>query len=287
MPELPDLVYIKSYLDSSVMGRMFTEIRVKQPIVVRTMTAEPIGKALAGAKIRQAEIHGPFLRLDTTGPNALVINLMLAGRLQHQHPSEKPEGFLCVRCTLDDGSALNVCDEKKMTKVYCTRQDEVDSIPKYAAQGIDILSSSFTEERFRSIAKAHTRKQVRVFINDHTSLSAIGNAYADEILFAAKIHPKTFVAKLTSEEVSRLYASIKEVIEWGIQNVFEAHEPIHEKIRSHMRVRNRKGEPCPRCGTTIRREGVRGHDVYFCPSCQPPSRHLFLDWNRTSGSRAV
>jgi formamidopyrimidine-DNA glycosylase len=251
------------------------------------MTEEPIEHAFAGQKILGTEIHGPFMRLDTQAGNALVINLMLAGRLQHQLTGEKTEGHLCLAFNLDDRSALNLCDEKKMAKVYCARQEQVETIPKYAAQGVDILSSSFTEAKFRAIAAANSRKQVRVFINDHTALSAIGNAYADEILFAARLHPKTFVARLTAEDIGNLYRAIHEVITWGIRCVDQAGAPIHQKVRDHMKVRNRKGEPCPRCGTTIRREGVRGHDVFFCPSCQPPSRRLFLDWNHVQGARSA
>jgi formamidopyrimidine-DNA glycosylase len=65
---------------------------------------------------------------------------------------------------------------------------------------------------------------------------------------------------------------------WAVDEVRRAGQPIHIKVRDHLRVRNRHGEPCPRCGTTIRREGVRGYDVFYCPSCQPPTRRHFIDW---------
>ena len=103
---------------------------------------------------------------------------------------------------------------------------------------------------------------------------------ADEILFDAKIHPKTFVYKLPPQEIEQLYNSVLSVMKWGIQKVETAAQPIHVKVREHMKVRNRKGEPCPQCGTTIRREGVRGHDVFFCPTCQPATRRLFIDWKK-------
>jgi len=92
--------------------------------------------------------------------------------------------------------------------------------------------------------------------------------------------PKTFVSKLTEEEISVLFDSIGSVMDWGIREVEKAAQPIHVKVRDHMKVRNRRGEACPRCGTTIRREGVRGYDVFFCPACQPASRKLFIDWKK-------
>ena len=280
MPELPDLLYIKRHLDRLLVGRTVREVSVKQPVLLRNAFDRPVGDLMSGTTILAVGLRGPFLNFRLSGGIELIINLMLAGRLQHQLPGEKPAGYLCAALALDDGSVLNICDEQKMAKVYLVREGEYSRVPKYAAQGIDILGSGFTVEAFRTLANAHRRKQVRVFINDHTALSAIGNAYADEILFEARIHPKTFLSALSAQQVDTLHAAVVAVMARGIDEVGRAAQPIHVKVRDHMRVRNRKGEPCPRCGVTIRREGVRGHDVYFCPSCQPPSRKLFLDWRK-------
>ncbi len=278
MPELPDLVYMQKYLRGTVVGRIVRDIAIKQPVVLRVAIEGSINAILDGRKIEDIDLRGPFIRFGLSGSVDVVMNLMLMGKLQHQHVGEKSEGYLCISLALDDGTALNVSDEQKMAKIYVVRTGEYDDIPKYSTQGIPITSSDFTIERFIALAKKHSRKQVRVFINDHTIMSSIGNAYADEILFDAKIHPKTFVAKLSHDDLVQLFSSIQSVMEWGIKNVESAGQPIHVKVREHMKVRWRKGEPCPRCRTTIRREGVRGHDVFFCPTCQPASRKLFIDW---------
>lgn len=280
MPELPDLLYIQSYLRRKVCNRTVVDVRVKEPIVLRVAVDIPLEAALTGKQIIACDIHGPFLRMGFSGDLDLILNLMLAGKLQHQQPGEKALGHLCFSLSLDDGSKLNLCDKQKMAKAYLVRSGNYALIPKYLTQGVDITDSKFTVQVFRELAKKHSRKQVRVFINDHTILSSIGNAYADEILFDAKIHPKTFVTKLTPQQIDQLYHSILSVMKWGIENVENAAQPIHVKVREHMKVRNRKGEACPRCSTTIRREGVRGHDVFFCPVCQPASRKLFIDWNK-------
>ncbi len=278
MPELPDLLYSKEHLRRSVAGRTITGVTVRQPVVLRVATPEPYSETLVGRAIDTIDVRGPFLRFQLSGNIDIVLNLMLAGRLQHQQHGTKSEGYLCFALSLDDGSAINLCDDQKMAKVYIVRRGEYSTIPRFETQGIDILSPGFTFELFQELARKHSRKQVRVFINDHTIFSAIGNAYADEILFEARIHPKTFVARLTEEDRKRLFAAIGDIMRWGIREVQGAGAPIQVKVREHMRVRNRKGEPCPRCGTTIRREGVRGYDVFFCPRCQPVSRALFIDW---------
>ncbi|MEW6509526.1 MAG: DNA-formamidopyrimidine glycosylase family protein [Bacteroidota bacterium] len=286
MPELPDLLYIVRSLNDVLPGRAIRRVTVKRPVLVRNAIDLPLEQTLFGKSVQSISVHGPFLTFGLSGDIEIIINLMLAGRLQYQRAGEKAEGYLCLSFGLDDGASLNVCDEQQMAKVYIVRKGSYDSVPKYSSQGVDVLSPEFTIERFRDLAAANGRRQVRVFINDHTVLSAIGNAYADEILFEARIHPKTFVGRLSSDEVDRLYAAIKTVLAWGKEEVERSGQPIHVKVRGHMKVRNRKGEPCPRCGTTIRREGVRGHDVFFCPKCQQPTRQLFIDWSNAPHSSA-
>lgn len=279
MPELPDLLFINKYLQSNLVGRTITETSVKQPVTIRMGIDKSFDAALQDRRVAGIELHGPFINFRMTDSVDLILNLMLMGRLQHQKLGEKSPGHICFSLHLDDTTRLHMCDEQKMAKAYVVAHGNFDAIPKYTAQGTDIRSPEFTIDLFRSLASTHSRKQVRVFINDHTIMSSIGNAYADEILFDAKIHPKTFVYKLSPEEIDTLYHSIRSVMDWGIAKVEEVNAPIHRKVREHMKVRNRKGEPCPQCGTTIRREGVRGHDVFFCPTCQPASRALFINWN--------
>lgn len=269
MPELPDLVYIRKYLAREVMDRAITSVTVKQPVVLRVAVEGTVESVLNGKGFESVEIRWPFIRFGLSGSTDLIVNLMLMGKIQHQRTGEKPEGYLCIALRLDNSTQLNICDEQKMAKVYVVPATAHDIIPKYNQQGIDILSGSFTLEVFRSLAGTHSRKQVRVFINDHTIMSSIGNAYADEILFDAGVHPKTFVARLADADIEKLHSSIQSVMRWGIEEVEATHQPIHVKVRDHMKVRYRKDEPCPRCGTTIRREGVRGHDVFFCPACLP------------------
>ena len=285
MPELPDLQYIAEYLNGTVTHRIIISAEIHKPVVLRLAIEGSFQVAVAGKNIESVKIHGPFLTLHIADAFDLVVNLMVAGKIQHQRPGERPQGYRCLSLSLDDESILNVCDPELMAKVYLVPCGEYGIIPKYQTQGIAITESEFTPDRFQQLAQVHSRKQVRVFINDHTIISSIGNAYADEILFEAGIHPKTFVARLSTEDRSRLYEAIRSVMEWGKAEVKKAGKPIHEKVRDHMRVRNRRGESCPRCGTKIRREGVRGHDVFFCPHCQPTSRKLFVDWSKVGGQK--
>jgi formamidopyrimidine-DNA glycosylase len=290
VPELPDLIYILAKLKPRLEWRRITDVAVKEPIVVRMLAAGSFTEILKGKVFNGLIRHGPFLTFSLGGPPAsmsppatppesveLVIHHMLAGRLQLAPCGDKPVAHLCFTLSLDDGSCLRYGDDKRMGKVYVCESGRHEGIPGYDSQGIDILSASFTFQAFEELIRGR-RQQARVFLMDQSALSAIGNAYADEILFSAGIHPKTSCISLSLEERSKLYESIHSVIAWGISEIEEAGQPTEVKVRDYMRVRNRKGEACPVCGTTIRRVGVLGYDSFFCPQCQPATKKQKIPW---------
>lgn len=279
MPELPDLSYIVSRLAPQIAGRRIMDIKVKEPIVIRVLVQDAGGfvGALTGQTFQGLDRRGPFLRFSL-GDRELVMHCMLAGRLQVAGARDKALPGTCLSFFLDDGARLSYADEKKMGKVYLTVPGAYDTIPGFREQGIDILGPDFTFEAFDRLIQGR-RHQARVFIMDQAALSAIGNAYADEILFDARIHPKTSCASLSPEERRTLYDSIRKVMEWGITEVEKADQPIEVKVRDHVKVRNRNGQPCPVCGTTIRRVGVLGYDSFYCPRCQPATRKQFIPWH--------
>ncbi len=268
MPELPDLTYIVKRLAPEIVGRRISGVTVKEPVVIRMMTGGRFADALSGRRLLSLERHGPFL-VFALEDAALVAHLMLSGCWQLASGS-RPTAHECFALALDDGRALRYCDETRMGRIYVGPRDAeaLARIPGFAQQGIDPTSPQFTAEAFGRLIRGR-RSQVRVAIMDQSLISGVGNAYADEILFAARLHPKTRCSELSQDETARLYASIVETMRRGIEAVEAAGQPVEVKVRGHMRVRNRKGQPCPVCGTTIRRTAVLGYDAFFCPSCQP------------------
>ena len=125
----------------------------------------------------------------------------------------------------------------------------------------------------------HRRDQVRVFLLDKKALDSLGNAYADEVLFEAGIHPKTFCRSLSHEDGVRLHDAIVKVMNDAVAEVARRAEPIDVKVRDFLKVRRK--ETCPRCGGKLRTAGVKGMDSWFCPHCQPATRQGFVDWTRT------
>ncbi len=275
MPELPDLVYIEKKLSAALPGKQICGVTITEPIVLRNLIADSFDEALLGARFKSIHRHGPFLVFAFDRAVEIIIHPMLAGRFQLTESAKS--GRAPCFCLNLEGVNFFYLDDKKMGKVYLTAAGEYAAIPRFLDQGVDITSAEFTLEKFREIIKSQ-RTQVRVFLMTQSALSAIGNAYADEILFDARLHPKTFCQKLTPAQIGQLYESIIGVINWGIAEVEKAQQPLEVKVRGHMKVRNRKDQPCPRCGATIRRAGVLGFDSFFCPNCQPPTREQFIDW---------
>jgi formamidopyrimidine-DNA glycosylase len=146
------------------------------------------------------------------------------------------------------------------------------------AGGIDILSPEFTRERFFSLLKRR-RDQVRVFLLDKKALDSIGNAYADEILFEAGVHPKTWCRSLSHDDALHLHDAIVAVMRAAVEEVARRDQPIEVKVRDFLKVRLK--EVCPRCGAKIRKAGVLGMDAYFCPHCQPETRPGLVDFRKT------
>lgn len=290
MPELPDLVYIEKRLHPVVLDRIVRQVDVWEPIVLRVGAPGGFQKALSGKRITGLKRRGPFL-VFAVPPLEMIIHFMLAGRFRLEPGRTgirgKPESERrlsrehCFSLWLDDGAALHYLDPRRMGKVYLVPAGETGGIPGFDSQGRDVLSDQLTLEAF-SQALEGRRQQVRVFLLDQSALSAIGNAYADEILFDARIHPKTACNGLTEEEIARLYGSVRAVLAWGILEVEKAALAIEVKVRDHLKVRNRGGQPCPVCGTTIRRVGVLGYDSFFCPKCQPSLRRQPVPWEKAT-----
>ena len=177
-----------------------------------------------------------------------------------------------------DETELRYLDDKSMGKAYLAVAGDLSAIPTLDTVGVDVLSPQFTRERFVSLLKRR-RDQVRVFLLDKKALDSIGNAYADEILFEARLHPKTWCRSLSHDDATRLHDAIVAVMRAAIEEVRRRDEPTEVKVRDFLKVRFK--DVCPRCGGKIRRARVRAMDASFCPTCQPATRSSFVDWTRT------
>ena len=272
MPEWPDLHVVRVRLEKALVGREIVLVRVGDPLVLRA--ARPVDTALAHRRITAVRHRGKFLIFDLD-KGAIVVNPMLAGVFELTDAEAKLTRTTALSLVLDDGTDLRYRDDKRMGKVHVLEEGEgTSSIHGFDQVGPDAGDFSWSEREFAERARA-TRREVRNLLQDQTFLSGIGNAYADEILWEAKLHPKRRVFTLTDEEMSRFYRALKDVIARGAREVEAGLPPeLGTKIRDHMKVRGHKGKPCPRCGTPIVKTRHGLDDMYLCPRCQPPPKGL-------------
>jgi formamidopyrimidine-DNA glycosylase len=276
MPELPDLLYIQARLREALLGRRVVAERLREPVVMRFAVRGNLS-LLLGRRLDDIIRHAHFLVFRFEDLD-LAVNPMLAGRFRLAEPDDKEERDLVFSLDFDSGVQLRYRDEKNMGKAYLLARGDWKAAPGMAAGGIDVLSPEFSRERFVSLLK-HRRDQVRLFLMDKRALDSIGNAYADEILFEAGLHPKTFCRKLSHEDAVRLHDAIVKVMREAVEEVARRGEDIDVKVRDFLKVRLK--DVCPRCGSKLRKAGVRGMDSYFCPRCQPATRSGLVDWTKT------
>ena len=276
MPELPDLLHIQAKLEERLRGRKVIGERLTSPVILRCLVRGNLS-LLLGRPLDEIRRRSHFLVFRFEGLD-LAVNPMLAGRFRLASPEDKDEGSLAFALGFEGAGELRYLDDKSMGKAYLAAAGDWNAIPGLNAGGIDILSPQFTRERFVSLLK-HRRDQVRAFLLDKKALESLGNAYADEVLFAAGIHPKTWCRTLSHEDAVRLHDAIVEVMNHAVAEVARRDEPIEVKVRDFLKVRMK--DQCPRCGAKLRRAGVRGMDAYFCPHCQPATRSALVDWTKT------
>ena len=214
------------------------------------------------------ERRGKFLIFDLSGDRMLVVNPMLTGGFQYCLPSERLFKKTCLLFELSNGYQLRYLDDKQMGRVYYVNGSQVDQVPQLATQGPDVLAPMDLEEFRQRLGKF--RGEIKGVLTRGRVVSGIGNAYADEVLFEAKIYPYKKCGQLSEDELRRLHAAIRSVLKDAVRSVRErTGDRIHVKNRDFLKVHNRGGEPCPRCGNKISEVTANRRITSYCRRCQP------------------
>jgi formamidopyrimidine-DNA glycosylase len=285
VPERPDLEYVVPILDRELGGARISGVIVTKPVVLRVALRDPV-EVVIGRSIRGVSRRAHFVLFALDGAPALevVVSPMLAGRFVIARAETPKPADLAFTLALEDGREVRYRDDVQMGKVYVIEAGRWAEVPGLASIGVDVLDpGAFTREAFHALAKKR-RDQAKVFLMDKQALDAMGNAYADEVLFEARIHPKTMVRSLSDEAIERLRQAIVTVLGSAREEIARRRPPTDEKVRDFLKVRNRHGQKCPRCGAKIRKAGVHGHDAFYCPECQPDERQSgIVDFRKVKG----
>jgi formamidopyrimidine-DNA glycosylase len=267
MPEIPDLEAIRGFLNTRLPGVAIERAELLIPVVFRVPKDEFV-RTLEGNTMGETRRRGKFLLFELRSGHLLVINAMLTGRFQYLRPQEKRRARTCLVLGLTNGWELRYHDERLMGKVYLVPEDRLQDVPQFAEMGPDALE--VTGDEFAQRIRKFTGMIKNILVNLRF-VAGIGNAYADEILFAAKLHPYRKRTSLKDEDVQRLYQAIHKVFAWATPIVAAQmkEELNYEERRGFLKVHRRGGEPCPVCGTRISEITAGQRITSFCRNCQP------------------
>lgn len=269
MPEIPDLEAIRHYLMPRVEGRRITSTNAPIPWLVRTGAAD-LG-SLQGQEFGEIHRLGKFLLFFLDDGRILVVNPMLTGRFHWVEAGARKPPMLGVVIGFDDGHELRYSDQRRMGRWYLVAgEGDITSVPQMEKLGPDVMT--LDEDQFVAIMKKR-RGQVKSAITNQEVFAGIGNAYSDEILWEAGIHPHRRGATLDEEDWRRLFRAVRSVLEESIEvvhaTVQEEGLGRKEEWRQHLKVHRRGGEPCPRCGSEIKGQTRSGSETNYCVICQP------------------
>jgi len=291
VPELPDIRTYVSCIEVKAGGERLNGVRLSSPFLVRTVT--PSVEALTQQRLRSAGHVGKRIVLGFENDVYLVVHLMISGRLHWKEGGAPLKGKQSLAALdFENGSlVLTEAGSKKRASFHVV--EGIAAVKDFDPGGLDAMSCSAADFAARLRETNHSVKRA---LTDPRIISGIGNAYSDEILHHARLSPLLWTTKLKEEEISRLQAAIREVMEeWTSRLHAEAQAhggwpPKVTAFRKEMAVHGKYEEPCPVCGSSVQRIAYANNETNYCPTCQTGgvlladrsmSRLLKKDWPRT------
>ena len=267
LPELPEVETIRNELSPHVIGRRFTDVTICDAKPVKQPAADEFRRKLIGQRINSVERRGKYLIFRLSSGNVLIIHLKMTGSLLLN--PEQTDRYIRIVFHLDDGLRLVFTDRRRLGALRLLENEQV----VIGKLGPEPLSKEFTA---RTLAERlrNRKAPIKAVLLDQGFIAGIGNMYADEALFAAKIHPLRQPDSLSAKEIGNLHKALIDVLRSAIESkgasidTYKRPDGRLGTAHNNFRVAHRGGEPCPVCGTPIQRLAIRGRGSYFCPNCQ-------------------
>ena len=282
MPELPFVTVLVENLRPLVEGRAIEDVIVRSVYVLKT--ADPPITSLTGRRIMSVHRRGKLLVFHLTDGLVMVMHLRRNGRLQVlPRGKARTAKDLAITFELSGGNDLRLIEigPKKAASVWVVPAGREAGGEALAGLGIEPLSAAFTRDALAALLGG-ARMHLKRFLTLQRYVVGIGNAFSDEILWAARLSPQTMTNALTDEQVARLHHAIREVLEEAIaahRKEFTGILPMREPVHL-LRVHRHGKEPCPRCGTPIAVIYYENRETYYCPTCQAGGR-VYADRRRS------
>ena len=287
MPELPEVETVRRGLHELIIGRVIKEAANDTPKSFPNATTD-VEQFLVHAKVTDVRRRAKVLLLDLSTGYTLVIHLKMTGQLVFRshdavfgagHPNESligelPDRSTRVTLTFKDNSKLYFNDQRKFGWMKLIPTLEVPNIDFMKKVGPEPLEADFTAEEFAARFTRRAKTSIKAALLDQSVVAGVGNIYADESLWGAKIHPQRLVGSILPVEFAALYTELRAVMNLAIEkggSTDKNYVNAEGKRGSYMdfaRVFRREGQECPRCGTQIIKFKAAGRGTHICPQCQ-------------------
>lgn len=288
MPELPEVETVRRGLSTLIVGQRIAKVQVFDSPKSFPNAPNDVAQFMIGASVLAVRRRAKVLLIDLSSEYTLVIHLKMTGQLVYRgdenfgagHPNDSLVGSLPDRSTrvqidFASGAHLFFNDQRKFGWIKLYPTFEVPNIDFMQRVGPEPLDDTFTATDFIRRIRRRNGTTVKAAILDQSVLAGVGNIYADESLWAAKIHPATRVCDVSDNQLATLLTEIKKVLQLSIdhggstdKNYVDA-EGNKGSYLKFANVFRREGQECPRCGTTIEKTRVAGRGTHVCPTCQP------------------
>jgi formamidopyrimidine-DNA glycosylase len=273
VPELPEVETVRRRLEPVLVGRSFDRVEILDPRLTRPEDPLAVAVELVGERVAAVDRRGKYLIVRFESGRALLVHLRMTGNLLHAagRPEDDPHRRAVVE--LDDGTVLAYRDVRRFGTWLLAEPGQVEPYLE-ARLGREPLAQAFTTKRL-SEALAGRRAPVKAAILDQRRLAGVGNIYADEALWRARIHPLRPAGELGEHELRALHRGIRAALNAGIERQgatlrdYRTPDGGSGRMQHDFKVYGREGQPCERCGRPIEKIRAAGRGTWFCPGCQP------------------
>jgi formamidopyrimidine-DNA glycosylase len=275
VPELPEVETIRRQLAPELEGRELVDVEILDARWTRPEPPAAVAAELRGAIVERVDRSGKYLIWSLSDDRHLLVHLRMTGALLFDPPVEPPHTR--VRFSLDDGHRLLYVDPRRFGTGHLVQSSSARDAYLAARLGTEPFTSEFTPEYLRRIARGR-RVPVKTFLLDQRRIAGVGNIYADEALFRARIHPLRPAGRLSRGDWARLRDAIERALAAGIDakgasiDDFRHVDGARGSFQDRFLIHRRGGEPCPSCGRPVRKIVVGGRGTYVCEHCQPRPR---------------
>lgn len=276
MPELPEVETIRSRLAPGLRGRTLAAVEIRDPRLTRPDPPELVAASLEGESIADVRRRGKYLVVAFASGRHLLVHLRMTGNVLHPARAEhEDDPHARAVVALDDGSRLVYRDVRRFGTWDLLEPGELEGYFAARRLGVEPLGRAFTAAGLRR-ALAGRRAPVKAALLDQRAAAGIGNIYADEALWYARINPLSPAGGLDPEQVGALREGVRQALRLGIRRQgatlrdYRGADGERGRMQDEFRVYGREGEPCERCGTPIAKTRVAGRGTWYCPVCQPP-----------------